>query len=154
MADVYGVTPDDVAALMPALFAAGFTESTVVDDTTVAAWITAADAQAQLAVRAVAGVAPSPSDLAASLAKQYVLMWTAAQVMRAVYAGQDPERVATAANQYAAPAKELLLQLRELGVQAAGSAEPSRVFGSSGAARDLLVTNDDLDPGDARARRW
>lgn len=157
MADVYGVTTDDVAAMMPGLFKDGFSESTKPDDTTVASWVTAADAQAQLAVAAVAGVAPTPSDLASSLAKQFVLMWTAAQVMRALYAGNDPERVAAAANQYAVPAKELLAQLKALGAQAAGAAAvaPLRVRGVDiSRVRDTLVEDGDLGPGASRSRRF
>jgi hypothetical protein len=156
MADGYGVTLAEVAAVMPGLFREGFTASTKPSQLVVQGWINAADARVQLLVQRLAGVAPESSDTAALFAKQHIIMWTCAMVMRALYAGNAPGQVAEAANQFALPAAEFLTQLEALGAQTAGSGEvPNRVRGVDGSLlRELLITDDDLGFGAARSRRF
>lgn len=156
MADTYGVTPADVASELKGLFPAGFTTTTNPTLAMVTGWISTADVIVQLRVADVTGTIPAAADKAAVLAKRYIIEWTKEQVMRTVYAGNDPSRVDAAANPYRFSAKAMLADLETLGAQAAGAGEGSprvRVF-SELPDRDLMVTDDQLDIGSSRSRMF
>ena len=163
MPNTYGVTTAAIAAEVPTLFPLGnFSASTKPTQTVVQTWIDTADAIATLKVQKVAGVAPQSTDVAATLAKRYIITWVLASVMRSVYAGNDPLQVKAAADQYQLPADALLAELEALGLQAAGAGDtPSFIRGvDSSLQRDLVITDDDLGglcgttPPTARHRRF
>ncbi len=157
MADTYGVTADNVAAELQSLFPNGFTTVSNPPDTLVTSWIAAHDVVVTLVVQRAAAVVPAATDQAAPLAKRYIIAAVEAQVVRAVYAGNDPERVAAAAKAYQDQADFLLEEIRKLGSQMTGTGQVSnrvRVPDMT-APRDLLVTDDVLGPNATlqRARR-
>jgi hypothetical protein len=163
MADTFGVTAQEVADQVPALFPSGFGDATAPTRSLVERWIAIADSVVSLAVQRSAGAIPDDDDPAAGIAKQYIISYTLAHVMRAVYAGKDPLQVKAAADQFAGPALELLAAIVEMGTQAAGDTAPvqNRVLGvDSSLDRDLVVTDDDLGglalpgPGISRRRQF
>lgn len=156
MPDVYAVTPAEVASELKGLFPLGFTSTTNATPSMVTGWISAADTIAQLRVSDVTGALPASSDKAAVLAKRYVIEWTKEQVMRTVYAGNDPDRVDAAARPYAISAKSMLNELEILGSQAAGSgdASPRVRVASMLPVRDLIIRDDMLDDGVYRTRSF
>src|SRR5688500_503366 len=98
MPDTYAVSPDAVAAELPALFGVvGFSEPTKVTKATVTSWISAADVIATLHVQRAAAVVPASTDQAAPLARRYVIAFVKGQVMRALYSGRAPQEVESAA---------------------------------------------------------
>lgn len=156
MADTYGVAPSDVAAELKGLFPTGFSGSTNPTDTMVEGWISTADIIVQLRVADITGASPSSSDKAAVLARRYIIDWTKEQVLRTVYAGNDPDRVDAAARPYQVSSKAILSDLETLGAQAAGEGDASpRVRVSSELPdRDLVITDDMLDVGSFRTRSF
>lgn len=163
MPATYGVTIADVSGEIPSLVPNGFTGTSKPTDAKVLGWIAAADAIATLAVFKTSAVTPQVTDASAAIARQFIIAWTLAWVMRATFAGNDPKDVAAAAAQYADPAAALLEQLEALGAQAAGTGvvAASLIRGSDGStARDMLVTDEDLGglldayPSVRRARRF
>lgn len=146
MATTFGVTHADVGRALPGLFALGFSDTTKPTLLQVEEWIATADALVTSRLTRVAGAVPDDDDPGAGLARQYVILWTLAMVMRAVYGGNDPQAVAAAANQYAIPAKEILAELLELGTQATGTGTVfTRVLGTdSSLERDFLIDDSDL----------
>jgi hypothetical protein len=157
MADTYGVTVTEVAEELPGLFPVGFSPATAPSAAQVASFISTGDTLVTLRVKDATGGVPSASDAAAPLAKRYVINWVLAQVVKIVYAGNDPARVAEAAKAYTDVATELGAAIDLLGEQAIGAGDSApRVFaGPSLPERDLMITNADLD-GDPtfRARRF
>ena len=156
MPDLYGVVPGDVAAELKGLFPGGFTGTTNPTTAMVTGWISTADTIAQLRVADITGTTPAATDRAAVLAKRFIIEWTKEQVIRTVYAGNDPAKVEAAARPYAASAQALLGELEELGAQAAGTGDASpRVRVSSELPdRDLMITNDMLDSNRFRTRSF
>jgi hypothetical protein len=159
MADVYGVTPDDIAEQLPALFPDGFSATTRVTEATVLSFIATADVMAQMLVRQSTGAEGDPSDAAAPIVREWIIQSVLAKVMRAVYAGADPARVAEAMRGYDQNAKDLRAQIEGLGALLTG-VDPIqvRVRGdeSMGGAteRELLLTDDDLGAGARRSKRF
>jgi hypothetical protein len=92
MADTYGVTVTDVAEELPGLFPVGFSPATAPSAAQVASFISTGDTLVTLRVKDATGGVPSASDAAAPLAKRYVINWVLAQVVKIVYAGNDPAR--------------------------------------------------------------
>lgn len=158
MPGVYGVTAADVAAEMPTLFPSGFTPHTTPSLAVVEAWITRADFLVSQLVLRVTGTAALPGDAAAVLAEQYVIDFTKARVMRAMYEGAAPESVNAAAAPYFASASEMLKALEAMGTQASGAADEGaapRVLGSiPDADRTLTVTDAELAAYPDRVRRY
>ena len=158
MADTYGVVHADVAAELPGIFPGGFTVGTKPTAAAVTSLITTADALITLKVIDVTGTTPDDTDRAAVLAKRYIIDWVKAQVVRIVYAGNDPEDVARAAAAYDANVTLILEAFTQLGEQAAGDglAASSRVVAADNSTdpREFLLTDDDLDGGSSRTRRF
>jgi hypothetical protein len=156
MADTYGVTPADVAAELPGIFPGGFSASTTPTAAQVAAFIATADLVISIAVQDVAGVAPQASDRAALLARQFIIEAVKARVIRIVYAGNDPERVAAAARPYMDNATEIRTAIEALRTQAAGIGEPAAKVQVPYTTdpRALVLGSDQLDPTYRDARRF
>jgi hypothetical protein len=151
MADVYGVTPADIAAELPGLFAGGFSVSTVPTLAQVTSFITAADLAVAIAVEDASGSTPTAGDRLAPLAKRVIIDRVKAQVIRVVYTGNAPADVEAAAQPYEMLARDALKALVTLDTQAAGTGEaPNRVLSSATPTRDLLVTDEDLGPAPHR----
>jgi hypothetical protein len=62
MADVYGVTPADIAAELPGIFLGGFSVSTKPTDAQVTSLITAADLTVAISVQDASGTLPTAGD--------------------------------------------------------------------------------------------
>ncbi|HVX39610.1 MAG TPA: hypothetical protein VHB25_08555 [Gemmatimonadaceae bacterium] len=146
--DTYGVVAADVAAELPGLFPGGFTVSTVPTLAQVTSAIATADTIVTLHVQNAAGQAPSIQDRAAPVAKRFIVDWVKAQVIRIVYAAQDPAQVAAAAKPYADLAQEAKDAITAMGAQAEGlgEASPRIQVPYTTAPRDLVVGDRDLDP--------
>lgn len=147
MADVYGVTPANIAAELPGLFPGGFTAGTIPAVAQVIGWITAADTIISMQVQDITGAVPAAADKAAVLAKRYIIEWVKAQVIRAAFVGNDPLSVKAAADPYDIVAIAYLEGLVALGAQAAGSGEAASrvVVPYTIPQRDLLITDAQLD---------
>lgn len=159
MASTYDVTPADVAEELAGLFPSGFSSTSVPTDEQVQQMIDAADTYVTLRITDDVGSAPALTDKAASLAKRYIIDYTKAQVIRAVYLGRDPFAVSQAAGPYEASAKLTLESIDLLGAQAVGTGEASpRVVTSMGSStlpsRDLLIDTIDLDPNSGYRGRY
>lgn len=154
-ADTYGVTADDVAGELSNLFgAAGFTGTSTPTEDAVEGWITEADVLVTLHVQRAAAKVPKATDQARPLAVRFILAWVKAEVLRAKYTGQAPDRVAAAAKPYDDQATRVLEAIDELGEQMTGTAVvTSRVKSSAETdPRELLVTDCQLGPTSTRAR--
>lgn len=157
MPDVYGVTPADIAAELPGLFPGGFTAATKPTLLQVTAFIITADTIISMKVQDITGAVPAADDKAAVLAKRYIVEWVKAQVIRVVYAGNDPQQVRTAAEPYETNAASTLESLVAMGAQAVGTGEAaSRVFTPyTTPQRDLIIRDEQLDDDEAyRERRF
>lgn len=155
MADTYGVQPAAIAAELPGLFPGGFGAGTVPTDTQVAAQITTADTMIALYVRDATGQAPSADDAAAVLAVRFIVVWVVAQVLRTVYAGNDPEKVTAATSSYVSDAAAIKAAITAMGAQAVGDGEPApRVLASTDVTRRLVLDDDDLSGGRCRDRKF
>lgn len=154
MPGLYGVSAADVAAEMPALFPIdgthpnGFSATTKPTEAKVNDWILAADALAELRVVNASGQAADPNAKAAPLIKQYIREYTKAQVIRAVYAGQDPDDVDNAARSFEAERDRIYDDLGLMGSQLEGVAAVAiaRVRGKV-SDRELLVRDSDIGTG-------
>lgn len=161
MADVYGVTPADIAAELPGMYPGGFTANTKPTLATVTTLISEADTIAQLRIQKVTGeAAADPAAKSAPLARRYIKASVKAEVVRIAYAGNDPRQVAEVAAPYERTAEFVLGEIDELGEQAqdAVGVPASRVRGTDGAnVRDLLVSDETLGygaRGGGRTRPW
>lgn len=161
MADTFGVTHADVGAQVPALFPLGFDDTSKPTRGLVQQWISTADTIATMAITAAAREIPADDSPAAGIARQYVINYTLSYVMRALYAGQDPLAVKTAADQFGAPAADLLAQLEAFATLDAGSGSlpPSRFRGPTdllGAVpqRELLIQDTQLDGSAFREKKY
>jgi hypothetical protein len=152
MADVYGVTPDDVAEEMKNLFPHGFATSTTPTLAQVLSFIAVADLEVAIAVGNAAGVPPAASDRVAPLAKQVILNRVIARVLRIVYTGNAPSEVAALVAGYLASAGTALDAITVLQTQAAGAGTvpAAHVTTSSAPTRDLLICDSDLGPPPSR----
>ena len=151
MADVYGVVPGDISAVMKNLFPNGFGDSTTPTKRVVADYITAADLHAQMAVRGVASGTPSSTDAAADMARRYIRDSVRVRVLMDVYEGRDPEGVERAIRVHRENEKAALEALERLGERAIGEvteSPPRRVASHLTAGyvvpRRLLVDDEDL----------
>jgi hypothetical protein len=145
MADVYGVTPADIAAELSGIMPDGFAVSTLPTLGQVTSFITAMDLAVAVAVQNASGAVPSATDRLAPLAKRVIIDRVKALVIRVVYGGNDIERVDAAAAPYERSAAVALKSITDLETQAAGAGEPAnRVISSATPTRELLVTDDDL----------
>lgn len=151
MADLYGVVPDDVASELRGIFPQGFDVDTVPTEAQVIAWISVADIVVQLKVIDITGGIPALTDAAAPLAKIYIKEWVKYQVVRTVYAGQDPVALAAAAKPYSDMADSIFVALDTMGSQAigVGTAAPRTAVAYTVPDRGLMVTDDELDYGPA-----
>ena len=156
MANTYGLTPADVAAELPGLYPGGFSAGTVPTATKVQEWLDTADLRVTIRVQDVAGLLPISSDRVAPLAKRAILDKVIAQVLRAVYTGNAPSDIADATRPYEESARAQLDDIAYLGAQAAGAGTPvvrirtsQDALGSFTADRDLIIQNEDLNPGAA-----
>lgn len=157
MADTYGVTVADIAAELPGLFPVGFSDVTAPSAAQVASFISTGDTLVTLRVKDATGGVPASTDAAAPLAKRYVINWVLAQVVKIVYAGNDPARITEIARAYTDVVTELGTAIDLLGAQAIGVGDSApRIFaGPSLPERDLMITNADLDGDPAyRPRRF
>lgn len=160
MADVYGVTPEDVSAEMPGLFPVGFTQAGPKPlRATVIGWITEADAFIDSQVTQVTAINPDLADAASRLARRYIIADVVARVYRAVYAGSaSPADIAALVA--STGGAMLLTQLQalatsEITAQLAALEEATlagpRLAASMGGpsasipARDLVIDDADLD---------
>lgn len=153
MPGLYGVSAADIAAEMPALFPVtvanpnGFGATTKPSEAKVNEWITAADVIAQLRVEASSGAPADPAAKAAPLAKQYIREYVKAQVIRTVYAGQDPRDVDEAAAAFESDRDRLYDDLGKLGSQLEGQGPSvARVRGKV-SDRELLIGDAQLGAG-------
>jgi hypothetical protein len=153
VADLYGITPADIAAELPGLFPNGFSAGTRPKDTDVAKLITTADTIARLRIAKatqVAANAVDPTAMSAEVAKRFIKDWVEAKIVRIVYTGQAPRDVDLAAKSYE-DARELGLEtIDELGEQAQDPAGTpvDRVRGTDGSlTRDLLISDETLGYG-------
>lgn len=157
MPDIYGVTPADIAAELPGLFPGGFTVNTKPTLAQVTALITTADTIISMRVEDITGAVPAAADKAAVLAKRYIVEWVKAQVVRIVYAGNDPAQVRQAAEAYEVNATSTSEALVALGAQAAGTGEASSrvAVPYTTPQRELIIRDEQLDDDDAyRERRY
>ena len=156
MADTYAVTPQAVADELKTLDGAGFSASTTPTEDTVESWITAADLIVTLHVQRAAAQVPASTDQAGPLAVRYIIAFVKAEVMRAKYAGNAPEKIEAAAKPYADQAAMLLAEIDQLGVQMVGSGTiTNRVRSSASEStnpRLLLVRDEHLGPTSTTAR--
>lgn len=157
MADIYGVTPEDVAAEMPVLFKTGtFTAADRPNRDTVIGWISDADTFIDLVVIDVTGVAPQVADKAARLAKRYIIANVKDRVIEAVSIGSRMTVSDLTLLRQNSSAKELLQAIRDLGEQAVGTgdAAPRVAVPYTTAPRDLLIDTTDLDPNSGLRGRF
>lgn len=157
MADVYGVTPADIASELKGLYPQGFSGTTVPTYDQVVAWISVADSIVRLQLVDETGSEPAASDAAAPLAKVYIKEWVKSQVVRAAYIGNDPIAVQAAAKPFSDTADLVLKQLNEMGSQAIGTGaeSPSIAVAYTVPQRELTVTDDELDMDDSyRTRKY
>ena len=155
--DIYGVTPEDIAGELPGLFPGGFTVATKPTLAQVTSLITTADTIVAMKVQDITGTTPAAADKAAVLAKRYIIEWVKAQVIRIVYAGNDPVQVQQAAAAYETNAKETGSALLALGSQAAGTgdAAPRVAVPYTTPQRELLIRDEQLDDDETyRERRY
>lgn len=149
--NTYDVVPADISAELPGYFPGGFSATTLPKDDQVADAISTADTIITLVVQDFVGEAPSVDDRAAGIAKRYIIEWVKAWVIRVILAGRPPVDIAAVAGPFAELAAQMRQALVDLGAQAIGTGESSpRVLTSLSAsglpARDLLITDADLDP--------
>jgi hypothetical protein len=161
VADVYGVTPADVAAELPGMYPNGFTVATKPTLATVTTLISEADAIVSLRVQKATGeAAADPAARSAALARRFIKSWVKAEVVRIAYAGNDPRDVAGVAAPFDAAASFTIEEIDALGEQAqdAGGVATSRVRGVDGSeVRDLLISDETLGygaRGGNRIRPW
>jgi hypothetical protein len=161
VADIYGVTPADVAAELPGLYPNGFTAATKPTLATVTTLISEADAIASLRVQKATGEGVAdPAAKSAALAKRFIKSWVKAEVTRIAYAGNSPRDVQEAAAPYEKTADFTILEIDALGEQAqdASGVPTSRVRGIDGSqVRDLLISDETLGygaRGGNRIRPW
>lgn len=157
MPDTYAVTPADVSGELPGLFPGGFTAATKPTLAQVTALITTADTIISMKVQDITGAVPAAADKASVLAKRYVIEWVKAQVIRIVYAGNDPVQVQQAAAAYETNAEATESALLALGSQAAGTGEasPRVVVPYTTPQRELIIRDGQLDDDHAyRERRF
>lgn len=147
MADVYGVTPTDIAGELPAIFVGSSPASSTLTPTQLADFITQADLSITIAILNASGAEPSSSDRVAPLAKRYIIDRVKAQVIRIVYTGNAPADVDAAAKPYEMAARDALASITALETQAAGAGEPAAHVRSSSTTptRDLIICDSDLD---------
>jgi hypothetical protein len=154
MADTYGVVPEDVRTELRGLFPIPFDTTTVPTLAQVTSWISTADSIAVLHLVDSAGQTPALSDAAASIVKTFIREWVKSQVIRVVYAGQDPVAIGQASKPYVDTANAILKELDEMGSQAVGTGmESARVaVAFTIPPRDLLVEDGELGDSDTYAR--
>ncbi len=145
MSGLYGVTPSDISNELPGLFPVGFSVSTKPSAATVQALIDAADTIAQLEVTEAIGKEPNSFSPGAVLAVKYVKEQVKAQIIRMIYAGNDPRDLNAATAPYDQIAETYRAAIQRLGTQ--GSQEPgvpvARVRGQT-SQRDLLFEDTSL----------
>jgi hypothetical protein len=100
MADTYGVTPEDVGNELPSLFPDGFAASTKPTLDQVAGFITDADSVVTLHISRAIGETDLLTATSVRLARRYIIDAVKAQVMRILYAMNDPRDVDAAAAPY------------------------------------------------------
>lgn len=150
MADVYGVTPADIAAELPGMFAGGFSANTKPSLATVTTLISEADAIAALRVAKATGQAADPAAKGATLAKRFIKSWVKAEVVRIAYAGNDPRGVDEAAAPYEKTAEFTLGEIDTMGEQGQDVVGTPfvRTRGVDGSdTRNLLISNETLGYG-------
>jgi hypothetical protein len=147
MADTYAVSVAQVAAKLPGLFPAGFTTATHPTAAEVSEIVSTADTIVTLRVQDATGGVPLSTDKAAPVAVQFILNWVIAEVLKVVYAGNDPERLAAIVKPYLDMVTAYGLAIDGLGAQAIGTGEsaPRVLAGPALPTRDLLITDADLD---------
>ena len=151
MADTYGVLPIDIAAELPFVFKTGdVTQADIPNRARVTEWISRADARAYLVAENIINAAPSLTDKAVPMAKEFIVQYVKAKVLAAIYAGNDPAAYATIVASAYGDAKNALQTLIDLGTQieGAGGSSPRLAISLATVAtsRDLLVEDIDLDP--------
>lgn len=157
MADIYGVTPDDIAAELRSLFPRGFDVDTVPTEAQVLDWISTGDDLVRLHLVDSTGGVPAVTDAAARLAKTFIRAWVVAQVTRVVYAGNDASAVDQASRPYSDTAKAVLKELDAMGLQAIGTGEASAQIAVAYTLpdRELAITDAELDMDNSfRTRKY
>lgn len=143
-----------MAAELRGLFVAGFDVDTVPTEAQVIDWISTADSVVSLHLVDSAGQQPALTDAAARIVKTYIRNWVKAEIVKTVYAGQDPLSIKTAAAAYSDTADMLLKELDDMGSQAVGTGLESPRIGVAYTLpnRDLVVTDDELGDSDSMSR--
>lgn len=160
MPDVYGVTPDDVAAELPGLFPGGFGAGTKPTAAQVTSLITTADTIVGLRILDATGTAGQSTDKASVLAERYIIEWVKGQVLRIVYTGADPVALSAAVDPYVKLAVSILESIDIMAEQAVGTGEAAPRVLVSGTAtvpvvsRDMVIDDVDLDAGSGRRSRF
>lgn len=157
MSDLYGVQPDDIAAELRGLFPTGFDIDTTPTEAQVIDFISTADDIVRLRLVDITGGIPAVSDAAVRLAKTFIKNWVKSEVVKVVYAGQDPLAVQAAAKTYADNADTVITALTEMGSQAIGTGEasPQVSVAFTVPPRDLLVEDSELGDNDfGRERKY
>lgn len=123
MANTYDVAPADISNELPGLFPYGFaTADAPVTLAMVTTFIATADTMVTLRIKQLTGAAPLNSDDAAPIAKQYVINWVLAKIIRIVYTGQDA--AADFASPYSTSADAAWNLLTTLGDEDTGTVIP------------------------------
>jgi hypothetical protein len=152
---IYGVTVGDIAAELVSVLPAGISAATKPTAAQVQTWIDIADAMIELTVRDVTGTTPAVTDKAVGFAKEYIINYVAARVMRVLYVGRGADQIQAASGGYFASAKALMDAIIALGSQAVGTGDASpRLKVPTGLpVRELIVCDDELDGDNAFRRR-
>ena len=151
MADLYGVTPAQIAGEMPQLApVGGFSSVTVPKLEDVIEYITEADTAIRAYILERTGVTPDPAtDASAPLAKRYIAEHVAAQIMRKLYEGLDPlqvEAIWTAQMKVANSYRDMIKNMGSAAVGPPGTVPESGVRGGAEfSERDLVVNDAMLD---------
>lgn len=125
----------------------GFSDTSVPTVAMVQGWIDTADAIISVQLLDISGLAPTLADRLHGLAKDYIIEYVKEQVIRTVYAGNDPLKVKQATDGYAANQVLLVTTISSFKEQATGDA--LNLMESVGVSfetptRDFLITDDML----------
>lgn len=116
--DTYGVTPLDISAELPGLFASGFTQATKPTIDQVRSWISRSDTRVSVAAAQLEDAAPSEfANAVPAMAKDYIIEFVKGKVLQTVYAGNDPQALASILAPQFSAAKDALQALKDLAIE-------------------------------------
>jgi hypothetical protein len=141
VADIYGVTPQDIADELPGVYPAGFSVATKPPLAKVTSLISTADAIAALRVTKATDAPPSAAAAGAVVPRRFIIAWTAAKVLRIRYTGNPPAEVDAAARPFEVDAKDTLDAIDMMGEQGQDTGTPFiHVRGAVG-DREMLISD-------------